>query len=604
MSESGRVNLMDMDEFQERVNSVFNTIAEALKKSFGPFGANTFVSKYPDIHTTKDGFTIMKAIEFEDHIDTIIKTMISAICSRLNDAVGDGTTTATVATAAIYDAYMTTYRDDLYKQNISPREILKGFERIKTAVIEELNKTAQRFDFKEDPDAAYEMIRSVVSIASNDDDEITKIISDIYKEAQGAPAIDCVLPESGTTKVEKIEGYHIDTRLMDGIYINNENRSMKGEGDKVIIFDHKVTLELYRAVLKPLAEMCRAKNKHLIVIAPYYDEVALDNTIRRELVSEFRASNRAPIMVLTAVAYGTGYDRKSLNDLAMLLNTEIISSDTAKRIISLMKTDFSNMNTLFSMSEEVSNQAGDGEAIQLGTAYKYELSPKGSVFSELKYSKEVYELYLEEARRDYETVVEKNRSLGISNTETYSAMKRYNALTMKSYRIEIGGASKLIQRYNKDVFDDAVRAAHSAYDNGVVLGCNVDTITILRNMNFREIDGVNPDLGEVLGDILCTGFESVYKTVLLNSPLADLQYAGKITDFLYPAERKDHIQEIVDKSVETHKVYNPVTMAYTDKIINSVKTDVEVLSAAIDLISLLISGNQMVILDKFIRENN
>ena len=182
-------------------------------------------------------------------------------------------------------------------------------------------------------------------------------------------------------------------------------------------------------------------------------------------------------------------------------------------------------------------------------------------------------------------------------------MKRYNALTMKSYRIEIGGASKLIQRYNKDVFDDAVRAAHSAYDNGVVLGCNVDTITILRNMNFREIDGVNPDLGEVLGDILCTGFESVYKTVLLNSPLADLQYAGKITDFLYPAERKDHIQEIVDKSVETHKVYNPVTMAYTDKIINSVKTDVEVLSAAIDLISLLISGNQMVILDKFIREN-
>ena len=45
-------------------------------------------------------------------------------------------------------------------------------------------------------------------------------------------------------------------------------------------------------------------------------------------------------------------------------------------------------------------------------------------------------------------------------------------------------------------------------------------------------------------------------------------------------------------------------MEYTDKIINSVKTDVEVLSAAIDLISLLISGNQMVILDKFIRENN
>ena len=79
-----RINVMDQDEFQQRVQDVFSRIAETLERSFGPFGSNTFVSRYPDLYTTKDGFSIMKTIEFDDHIDTIIKDMIFGICARLN----------------------------------------------------------------------------------------------------------------------------------------------------------------------------------------------------------------------------------------------------------------------------------------------------------------------------------------------------------------------------------------------------------------------------------------------------------------------------------------------------------------------------------------
>ena len=49
-----------------------------------------------------------------------------------------------------------------------------------------------------------------------------------------------------------------------------------------------------------------------------------------------------------------------------------------------------------------------------------------------------------------------------------------------------------------------------------------------------------------------------------------------------------------------HWVFEPVEKKFTRDIINSARTDIEILTAAIDLVSLLISGNQMVIFDQFI----
>ncbi len=56
------------------------------------------------------------------------------------------------------------------------------------------------------------------------------------------------------------------------------------------------------------------------------------------------------------------------------------------------------------------------------------------------------------------------------------------------------------------------------------------------------------------------------------------------------------VQDIIIKySLIVDKVFDVSTFKYTDDVINSVETDENILKATIDLISLLMAGNQMVL---------
>ena len=55
---------------------------------------------------------------------------------------------------------------------------------------------------------------------------------------------------------------------------------------------------------------------------------------------------------------------------------------------------------------------------------------------------------------------------------------------------------------------------------------------------------------------------------------------------------------LIDFSIREGKVFDVSTREFTSVVINSSKTDEEILIATIDLIGLLISGNQMVITQK------
>ena len=622
-----RINVMDQDEFQQRVQDVFSRIAETLERSFGPFGSNTFVSRYPDLYTTKDGFSIMKTIEFDDHIDTIIKDMIFGICARLNEAVGDGTTTATVATSKIYESYIEDYKASLGKMHVSSRDLLKMFQTVKDEIVHHLQSVATPIDFENDPENALKMIRSVVSIASNNDEELTDLITSAYQESNGTATIDVILPESGKTNIKKVEGYHAKVNLMDAIYFNNDNKTMQGENANVLILDHKLDQKFYRLVLKPLVEKCRALNRHLILIAPFYDNMVLDSTIRYELVAEFRAFKKPPVLVLTQCSFSTGYDRKRLNDLAMLLNTELMTSELASQIAKLMEQDFGNMDKIFSFSGEYFK---DGDTFRLGVSNKFELAADGSVFSNIQCNKEIYDIYLQEAKGDYLNACERNRSLGTSTAEPFEALKRYNALLMNAYRLEIGGQSKIVQRYNKDVADDAVQAAKSALDNGVILGCNIDTMAFLDERE-DELARTDDELKQIVYSMLANGFRNVIDVILGNADVDRMMdrsmfYSQGLT-FSLPNMITVDAEVFAKKGIEVmddmnpisgrffcasdliakfcthnHCVFDPVEKKFTRDIINSARTDIEILTAAIDLVSLLISGNQMVIFDQFIRE--
>ena len=215
-------NVISKEEFEIRVGKVFDKLWSRLSKSFGPGGAGTFASIYPKYYNSKDGFTIMKNIGFDTKLDQFICDMCMDICSRLNFTVGDGTTSAVIATKSTYESYRNISNSDneFFNFGILPRDILSKFNVLKDMILSKLDEMSVSIQ-SDDPDELYENIRRVVYISSNGNDEITNMISSLYKELK-YPAISCITSKDGTMHYSVVSGYKTTVSLTDKLYCNND----------------------------------------------------------------------------------------------------------------------------------------------------------------------------------------------------------------------------------------------------------------------------------------------------------------------------------------------------------------------------------------------
>src|SRR5213076_3627438 len=78
-------------------------LAEAVKATLGPKGRNVVIDKkFGSPTVTKDGVTVAKEIELADACENMGAQMVREVASKTSDDAGDGTTTATLLSEAIY----------------------------------------------------------------------------------------------------------------------------------------------------------------------------------------------------------------------------------------------------------------------------------------------------------------------------------------------------------------------------------------------------------------------------------------------------------------------------------------------------------------------
>lgn len=665
------INVISKEEFEKRIEQVFYLLWKTLSKSFGPYGAHTLIYKYPYHHVTKDGYTIMKNLSMdasETMVDQAIADMASDICGRLNYSVGDGTTTAVISTNSIYQRYREV-RDELEKGFVMPRDVMNKFTAINEKVQAKLENKARAIR-SENMVELKNNIHDVVYISSNADEEITDYISELYGEL-GSPSITCALAPDGITKKTLVNGYKYNLVLNDRIYINSDNQTMDLEDSDIIIFSTKVTANTYKYILKPLSMESKMRGRHLIVAAPVYDEVALQQLITVDLNNEYRKEHNVN-MVLTTYRAISAHTRRLLSDFAVLMNTIVIDRGLETAILdqltsgmpihSVINLDARDIEGLrcIGIPDNPDNRGilynkGQDELpsgyssiydnielnevhIDLGYVKRCSLGLQTSLFTDMVYDEARYELNLKEAEALLEETEKKYQKLGTFNIEVAQAQERYYALKLKMGIIEVGGESELSQKLRKDAVDDAIKAANSAFNHGVVLGCNTNLIQSIREVKSEITDPVD----KILVDILYEGFMDVYRTVLRNA-FGDIIYelsdkakeedeevmtteiikaikntldnslTKSVDDFLddekvlYEAvndviNRRGNTVSIHDVlitySILVNKVFDISKFEYSDAVINSVQTDQEVLRATIDLISMLIVGNQMVVTQK------
>ena len=662
-----RINVISKEEYENRVEKVFHILWEVLAKSFGPYGAPTLICNYPWTHVTKDGYTIMKNLSMDTSktlVDQQIADMASDICGRLNYSVGDGTTSAVIATNSIYQSYRLK-KSILDGLSILPRDVIKRYDDIKNRIVTRLlNDYVEKPDLT-DRDNLAEIIRKVVYISSNGDDTITDYISDLYREL-GCPAITCSLAPDGITKKQVVHGYKFEMSLIDRLYINSDDGVMWLQEADFIIFSTKVNEETYENILKPLNDACRVRGRRLVVAAPSYDERMLSQSIKRDLNNEW-AKTKKINMVLTVYRATSEHARRLVEDFAVLVNTIVIDRPMLARLLTdVHKT--SSIEKVFNIDARdgipdimigtcPSNLIKEGrdfgptgimrtingkapknyspitmidDCVRIGYARDIKIGLTHTVVEDLYYNEDTYNAILKESKSLLDETRKKYQKLGTFNLAVTQAEQRHYALNLLMGSIEVGADSELSQKMLKDAVDDSIKAAASAYYHGVLTGCNTVLIRIIGDM-LKEDDLTAGD--RVLLEILHKGFIDVYKTVLRNAftdytvefpDVNDLTYEQievsipsreanpnrfsgadeAIFDVIRELSEKSEngfvsIHDlIVEYSVRTGTVFDLSTMTFSKDIINSAQTDIEILKATIDLITILIVGNQMVVTQK------
>ena len=99
---SGKVVMFGVEGRAKMLEGV-NLLADAVQVTLGPKGRNAILDQpYGPPKITKDGVTVAKHIEFKDRFMNMGAQLVRQVASKTNDEAGDGTTTATVLTRAIF----------------------------------------------------------------------------------------------------------------------------------------------------------------------------------------------------------------------------------------------------------------------------------------------------------------------------------------------------------------------------------------------------------------------------------------------------------------------------------------------------------------------
>ena len=282
-------------------------LADAVKVTLGPRGRNVAIEKkFGSPTITKDGVTVAKEIELEDHFENIGAQMVKEVASKTSDVAGDGTTTATIIAQAIF-------REGLKSvtAGYNPMSIKRGIDLAVTAVSEEIKKMSK-------PVSGRTEISHVGTISANND----RVIGDLIAEAMEKVGKDGVITveesKSAETKLEVVEGMQFDRGYVSPYFVTDPD-AMEAVLDDCLILIHDKKVAGMKDLL-PVLEKAAQSGRPLLIIAEDCEGEALATLVVNKL--------RGTLKVAAVKAPGFGDRRKAmLEDIAILTGGKVISEE-------------------------------------------------------------------------------------------------------------------------------------------------------------------------------------------------------------------------------------------------------------------------------------
>ena len=406
-----------------------NAVANAVKVTLGPRGRNVVLEKkFGSPTITKDGVTVAKEVELEDHLENIGAQLLKEVASKTNDVAGDGTTTATVLAQAIV-------REGLKNvaAGANPLALKRGIEKAVEAAVEKIKALAIPVEDRK-------AIEEVATISANDPD-VGKLIADAMEKVGKEGIITVEESKSLETELKFVEGYQFDKGYISPYFVTNpETMEAVLEDAFILIVEKKVSN--VRELL-PILEQVAQTGKPLLIIAEDVEGEALATLVVNKL--------RGTLSVAAVKAPGFGDRRKEmLKDIAAVTGGTVISEELG----------FKLENATLSM---------------LGRAERVRITKDETTIVGGKGKKEDIEARINGIKKELETTD--------SEYAREKLQERLAKLAGGVAVIRVGPATETELKEKKHRFEDALNATRAAVEEGIVPGGGV---TLLRAISAVE----------------------------------------------------------------------------------------------------------------------
>ena len=290
-------------------------LSRAVKATLGPKGRNVVLDKkFGSPTVTKDGVTVAKEIELEDHFENMGAQMVREVASKTSDIAGDGTTTATVLTEAIFRQGLKNVT-----AGANPMALKRGVDKTVAAIVEKLAAMSKKVSDRE-------QIAQVATISANGDKTIGNIIADAMDKVGKDGTITVEEAKTIETTLDVVEGMQFDKGYISPYFVTNAEAMEAVLEDCLILIHEKKISNLND--MRPLLQAVAKTGKPLLIIAEEVEGEALATLVVNKI--------RGILNCCSVKAPGFGDRRKSmLEDIAVLTGGQCISEDLGIKLESV-----------------------------------------------------------------------------------------------------------------------------------------------------------------------------------------------------------------------------------------------------------------------------
>jgi len=402
---------------REKVLRGTTQLADAVRVTLGPKSKSVLIKRqWGPPMVCNDGVTIAKQVELEDPEESLGAQMLRQAAERTGEAVGDGTSTATVLAQAIFaDGVRNVVA------GASAIDIKRGLDQALKVAIASLASQSR-------PVRTCKEKAQVATLSAHNDEAMGELVADAMEKVGGEGVITVEESKTLETVVEVVEGMRFERGYVSPYFVTDtEKMQAVLEDAYLLLSDQKIGL---LKDLIPLLEQIAKSGRPLLFIAEDIDGEALATLI----VNQIRGVLRA----VAVKAPGFGERRKELlQDIAVLTGAQVISPELGLSL------------------EQV-------ELAQLGRARRVVVDRDSTTLIGGAGTREALEARLQQIRVQLDKTG--------SDYDREKLQERLAKLAGGVAVIRVGAPTEAEMKTRKDALDDAIAATKAAIAEGIVPG--------------------------------------------------------------------------------------------------------------------------------------